>query len=111
MKATSKKVVKIGKLSLSEPQFMAVCAIGGALAAVPGLLAPRARPWPCSSFFEILMSRQLLNTLMLGLVLLIVYVGVSSFKHLNEMRRVERAALLLWAAYAGSSMGPLIGTH
>jgi Na+/H+-dicarboxylate symporter len=111
MKATNKKIVKIGKLALSEPQFIVVCAIGGALAAIPGLLAPRAQPWPCSSFFQILMSRQLLNTLMLGLVLSVVFIGVASFKHQNEMRRIERAVLLFWAAYAGSSMGPLLGTH
>lgn len=108
MNVSSNKVVKIGKLSMSQSQFMAACAIGGALAAIPGALASRSQPWPCSNFLEILMSRQLLNTLLLGALLLIVCAGLASFKPLVEMRRIERLTCLFWGAYAGSSLGPLI---
>lgn len=111
MNTSSKKSVRIGQLTMSQPQFMVACALGAALAAIPGLLAPKAQPWPCSSFLEILMSRQFLNTLALGLVLCVVFIGLASFKHLNEMRQIERAVLLFWAAYAGSSMGSLLGVH
>ena len=107
MNVSSKKFVKIGKLSMSQPQFMAACAIGAALAAIPGALASRSRPWPCSNFLEILMSRQLLNALLLGAVLLAVCAGLASFKTLVEMRRIERLTCLFWGAYAGSSLGPL----
>ena len=108
MNVSSKKAVKIGKLSMSQPQFMMVCAIGGALAAIPGALVPRSQPWPCSSLLEVLLGRQLLNVLLLGAMLLIVCVGLASFKPLGEMRRIERLTCLFWGAYAGSSLGPLL---
>ena len=108
MNVFSNKVVKIGRLSMSQSQFMVACAIGGALAAIPGALASRSRPWPCSNFLEILMSRQLLNALLLGVVLLAVCAGLASFKTLVEMRRIERLTCLFWGAYAGGSLGPLL---
>ncbi|WP_150276179.1 hypothetical protein [Halopseudomonas salina] len=54
------------------------------------------------------MSRQLLNTLLLGALLLVVCAGLASFKPLVEMRQIERLTCLFWGAYAGSSLGPLL---
>ena len=108
MKTSNKRVVKLGKLWVSEPQFIVLCAVGVVIAVIPGMLASRALPWPCSSIMDILLSSQLLNTLMLGLLLVFTRSGLISIKTEAEMRRIDWLACLFFGAYAGSSLGPLL---
>ncbi len=110
MQTENHRTVQIGKLQLSHRQFVLITAIGVVLASMPGALAQRIQPWPCSSVLEILMSRQFLSTLCLGALLLFVCVGLASYKSLAEIRRIERSAALFWGAYAGSSLGPLFSS-
>jgi len=114
MKENLHQAVRIGRFSLSKIQFIGVTAIGVVLASIPNTLARRAFPWPCSSWGEILLSRQLLSTLALGVLFLFVCAGLASYKSLSEMRRIERVACLFGGAYAGASLGPLFnaaGVH
>lgn len=102
----NEKPVAIGGIRLSHIQFRLLTALG-ILAASLGHLLPDAA---CSSnMIGVLFSRQVITVAAFAGLLWAVYLGLSSYKMAAEMRQVERCALILWASYAGSAIGPLLG--
>ncbi|MFT6464765.1 MAG: hypothetical protein ACJARL_001561 [Halopseudomonas sp.] len=101
---------RICRLSLTSHQFRFLAALGLICALVVPLGVPRARPWPASTWLEILCSSQVVGLTSLAAILWFMYLGLSSFKKSAELRRYERLMLLFWGAYAGSALSTLLGT-
>lgn len=101
---------RICRLSLTSHQFRFLAALGLICALVAPLGVPRARPWPASTWLEILCSRQVVGLTSFAAILWFIYLGLSNYKKRGELRRYERLMLLFWGAYAGSSLSTLLGT-
>jgi len=102
--------VRICRFSLTPYQFRFLAAIGLMWALLVPLWVPRARPWPASTWLEILCSSQIVGLSGLAAILWFMYIGLSSYKKRTELRRYERLMLLFWGAYAGSSLSSLLGS-
>jgi hypothetical protein len=103
----NEKPVAIGeKIRLSHSQFRLLTALGILVASLGHRLPDAA----CSNhIIDVLFSRQVVTVAALAALLWGIFLGLSSYKAAAEMRQVERCAILLWASYAGSAIGPLLG--
>lgn len=102
----NEKPVAIGGIRLSHSQFRLLTALGILVVSL-GHWLPDA---VCSSHaFDVLISRQVVTVAALAALLWGVFLGLSSYKRAAEVRQFERCALVFWASYAGSAIGPLLG--
>lgn len=103
----NEKPVEIGeKIRLSHSQFRLLTAMAVLAASLCHLLPDAAHS---THVLEVLFSRQVVTVVSLAALLWFVFLGLSSYKAASEMRQVERCAILFWASYAGSAIGPLLG--
>jgi hypothetical protein len=104
--SNEKKPVEIGRIRLSHIQFRLLTALGIIVTSLGHLLPDAAHS---CQLLELIFSRQVVTVVLFGGLLGIIFFGLKSYKPAAEMRQVERCTLLFWAAYAGSSLGPLFG--
>ncbi len=103
----NEKPVEIGeKIRLSHGQFRLLTAMAVLAASLCHLLPDAG---DSAQVLEVLFSRQVGTVMALAALLWFVFLGLSSYKSPTEMRQVERCAILFWASYAGSAIGPLLG--
>jgi hypothetical protein len=101
---------RICRLSLTPHQFRFLAALGLMWALLVPIWVPRARPWPASTWLEILSSSQVVGLTSSAAILWFIYLGLSSFKKRAALRRYERLMLLFCGAYAGSALSTLLGS-